>query len=224
MGIEIEFFRDDGSRISNGVGGPAKVSPTGSVLVTPEENYESTRLGKRFYLNVSALTIAATHNSPLAAATATPIVGITNPVNSGVAARIMHGFMTTISGTPPASAQPSWNYARSTNNISTNADGIPINGLIGGTNATSAMRGWVGGVALTGLGVASGQAGLLKHFGGAPFAGAIAANHDAGWYDEVNGGIVVPPGSGVMILAGSAAGTTWIVSAGMSWIEEVWPA
>lgn len=179
------------------------------------------RNGKVFMLNATAQTIAATHNSPLAAATATPIVGIINPVNSGRAAAILSGWMSSISGTPPANANPSWNFATAIQAISTNPSGSIQPGLINGSQQSS-MKAY-NNVALTGLGIATGQVGLLRHFGGAPFAGALAANHDVGWWDNVEGAIIAPPGTGIIMLAGAAAGTSWVVSAGMTWAEVDWP-
>jgi hypothetical protein len=35
----------------------------------------------------------------------------------------------------------------------------------------------------------------------------------------VDGAIVVPPGAAIGICAGTGAGTSWVVSAGMSWME-----
>lgn len=183
--------------------------------------FEAARWGRIFHLNNTAQTIAATHNSPLAAATATPIVGVINPVNSGKAAAILSGWMTSISGTPPANANPSWNFATAIQSISTNPAGSVQPGLINGANQS--VMDVYNNVALTGLGVATGQVGLLRHFGGAPFAGALAANHDQGWWDNVDGAIIVPPGTGCIMLAGAAPGTSWVVSAGMTWAEVDWP-
>lgn len=221
MGIEVDFLRDDGSRSANGVKSPPQLGPYGEVYTCDVAGYNATRIGIRYYLNTTAQTIAATHNSPLAAATATPIVGIVNPLNSGYAAVIEHGWFTTVSGTPPASSNPSWNFATGISTISTNPSGTIVNGLIG-SNDVGSMRAY-NNVALTGLGVATGQVGLIKHWGGAVFAGAVAANHDQGYVDNTNGGIIVPPGCGLFVLAGSAAGTSWVVAAGMSWREINWP-
>lgn len=222
--IRLFGRRDDGLRLAHNAENPLRLGPYGEQIVNDigfGKFYEACRTGRLFHLLNSAQTIAATHNSPLAAATGTPIVGILNPNNSGKAAIIQSGWMTTISGTPPAQANPTWNFAQNQLNISTNPAGTILSGKLDPIAGT-AMKAY-NNVALTGLNTASGNIGAIRHFGGAPFAGAIAANHDQGWFDAVEGALIVPPGCICGIFAGAAAGTTWIVSAMMSWVEADWP-
>ena len=41
--------------------------------------------------------------------------------------------------------------------------------------------------------------------------------------DEIGGAIIVPPGFLLALMAGTGAGTTWIVNAGWLWAELDWP-
>jgi hypothetical protein len=59
---------------------------------------------------------------------------------------------------------------------------------------------------------------------GAATAAAAAGNGGAGATGEdIGGAIIVPPSTFVAVMAGSGAGTTWIVNAGWSWAEIDWP-
>src|SRR5437879_1558411 len=62
--------------------------------------YEAARYGRLFSSIVKAVTVAATHNSPIAAATATPVLGLFNPTNSGKAVVLQRIAFLTTSGTP----------------------------------------------------------------------------------------------------------------------------
>jgi hypothetical protein len=192
-------------------------------LITNQAGYgrffEATRVNRVFNIYAQAVTIASTHNTPLAAATGTPIVGFIN-ISTNRAASILSGFIASQSGTPPANAQAVWNAAIAATTVSTAAAGTITPGVIG--TSSSAMKP-MNSVALTALNIAASNLIALRPFGGAPFAGAIAANHDAGTSDLVDGLIIVPPGAFIGIFAGTAAGTTWIVNAGMTWVEVDWP-
>lgn len=177
--------------------------------------FEAAFSGRVFYTYQQALTIAATHNSPLAAATATPIVGIANPPSSNRLAVVLSGFISHVSGTP-AGGQAVWNAAKSSGVLSVNPTGSIVPGFIGG--AGSIMR-CVNNIALTGLDITTGNLTAVRPFGGAAFAGALAANHDAGWLDQVDGALIVPPGALLGVFAGTGAGTSWVVNAGMMWAE-----
>src|SRR5436309_2388991 len=62
--------------------------------------FEACRNNRIFYLYAQNVTLATTHNTPLALASATPIVGIIN-TSANKAASILTGFFAWISGTPP---------------------------------------------------------------------------------------------------------------------------
>jgi len=61
---------------------------------------EKTSRGGKFCAPWNAVTVAATHNSPLTAGTGTPIVGIYNPIGSGFNLEIVKLSQHLISGTP----------------------------------------------------------------------------------------------------------------------------
>lgn len=184
--------------------------------------FETCREDRIFYLHNQAQTMAATHNTPLAAATGTPIVGFHNPANSNTAAVIIYGWFASVSGTPAAQAHPVWNVVANATGITANASGTPIPGFVSSTS-TSRMESYSN-VALTGLNTATGNLLAPRPFGFDTFAGAQAANAHNGSRDDVEGALIVPPNSICGIFAGTGAGTTWVVSAGISWVEVPWSA
>lgn len=183
--------------------------------------FEGARLGRLFYTQSQAITIAATHNTPLAAATGTPIVGFFNPPNSSVAAVILQGWFASISGTPPAQAHPVWNYAVGQNALTVTPAGT-ISSALASAAAPSQMKCYSN-LALTGLNIAAGNLAAPRPFGLDTFAGAMAANASNGATDNVDGALIIPPGTVCGIFSGVAAGTTWVVSAGALWAEVPWP-
>lgn len=183
--------------------------------------FEAARNDRIFYTQSQAITIAATHNTPLAAATGTPIVGLWNPPGSGVAVAILYGWFASVSGTPPAQAHPVWNYAVNQTAITATPTGTIFSGLASAVAATKVRP--MNNIALTGLNIAAGNLAAPRPFGLDTFAGAQAANSHNGGRDDVDGAIILPPGSVVGLFAGIAAGTTWVVSAGIGWAEVPWP-
>ena len=179
--------------------------------------YQATRAGRTFYLSNQAQTMATTHNTPLAAATGTPIVGIINPVGNTKAAVITYGWFVSVSGTPAAQAHPVWNYATQIATVSTNPAGTISNGMIQFGSPSTMLA--YNNVALTGMLISTGSVGAIRPFGMDTFAGAMAANGNNSSVDYVDGAIIVPPGAVVGLFAGVAAGTSWVVSAGMGWQE-----
>ena len=179
--------------------------------------YHATRKGRVFYLENQALTMATTHNTPMDAATDTFIVGFLNPLNSKVNAVILSGWMANVSGTPGPQAHPVWNAAFGTQSLTAVASGSIRSGYLG-AGTPSAMRAY-NNVALTGLTTGAHNFSAPRPFGVDTFAAAIAANGNNGSYDNVQGALIVPPGVMVGLCAGTTAGTTWVVSAGICWME-----
>lgn len=185
--------------------------------------FELNLRGKMFHSMVKAVTVAATHNSPIAAVTATPVLGLLNPTNSNKAAVLLRVGTSTISGTP-AGGQFVLNAIPALSTYpSTAQTGSIFSGNVGLSSAspqTSAMRVY-NNVALTALApVVANEIQLV----GAATAVAAAGNAGPGATGEdIGGAIIVPPGTFVAIMAGSGAGTTWIVNAGWSWAEVDWP-
>lgn len=209
---------DEGMTIER-VQKPMLIGPEADILSSDwmPPLYQATRQGRVFYLENQAQTMATTHNTPIAAATATPIVGFLNPPNSKVNGVILSGWFANISGTPGPQAHPVWNAAWSVGALTAVPSGTIRSGIIGAATQ-SAMRAY-NNVALTGIGTTAINLGAIRPFGMDTFAGAIAANGNNSSYDDVRGAIIVPPGAIIMLLSGTTAGTTWVVSAGMSWME-----
>lgn len=159
-------------------------------------------------------TVATTNNSPLTANTGVPLVGIFNPANSGKNLVILRATVCNVSGT--AAAQPLFVW-----NVISAPAGITAAGTNGVNNlsftANSAARLFPNS-AITGSLVAT----ALRPIGG--FTGAFATSGTAGGSacttEETAGEIIVPQGAFAGIAVGNGAGTTWIVSASMTW-EEV---
>ena len=211
-------------RVSNGALSDLRSGPNAELIVSHAgfgRFFETTRADRVFYLHNQAQTMAATHNTPLAAATGTPIVGIHNPASSGVAAVILYGWFASVSGTPAAQAHPVWNVVANATGITTNPGGSIVPGLAKSTTTSSVEA--YNNVALTGLNTATGNLLAVRPFGVDTFAGAQAANAHNGSRDDVEGAIIVPPNAICGIFAGTGAGTTWVVSAGMAWAEIEWP-
>lgn len=209
-------------RTLTGTEGEMRVGPYSEQIVNDVGHgrfFEAAARGRIFASHNSALTIASTHNHGLDNVADTPIVGFLNPVNSGKAAVILGAYFTTISGTPPPSAQPGLYLAYNQTGITAATTGTIVNTF--NPSLASAMRA-LNNIALAGLNTTTSN-NLVKMFGGAIFAGAVAANHDAGWFDAVDGQVIVAPGNAIAMLAGSAAGTSWVVTAGLTWAEIDWP-
>jgi hypothetical protein len=184
--------------------------------------FEAARYNRLYTSMVKAVTVAATHNSPIAAATATPVLGLFNPANSGKAAVFQRMAFLTTSGTP-AGGQGVLNAMTVTTPTTAALTGSIFSNLL--NNSTTSPQGSVckvyNNVALTGIvPTASNEIDLV---GGAS-AAAAAGNGGPGLLGEdVGGRYIAPPGVLVALMAGSGAGTTWIVNAAWSWVEVDWP-
>jgi len=185
--------------------------------------FELALRNRLFHSIVKAVTIAATHNSPIAAVTATPVLGLLNPATSAKAAVILRVATSTVSGTP-AGGQFVLNAIPAISTYpSTSQTGSIFSANVGLSSASpqgSLMRVY-NNVALTALApVVANEVGLV----GAATAAAAAGNGGPGnTGEDIGGAIIVPPATFVAIMAGSGAGTTWIVNAGWTWAEVDWP-
>lgn len=180
--------------------------------------FYNTLNNRTFHTFSRAVTIAATHNTPIAAATATPIVGIHNPIGNTKAAVITRYNATTTSGTP-AGGQFAFN-ALQTTTAPTTPGGNIFAGLLSAAASPqgSTMRPF-NNVALTGMLPVVGNEVIL--LGG---VSAIASGVQVNPVGEDLGGIiVVPPGFLLALMGGTGAGTTWIVNASLTWNEIDWP-
>lgn len=171
--------------------------------------YEMAYRGQLFTASTAAagVTIAATHVSPLAAATGTPLLGIFNPVNSGVNLMILRAKVATVSGTP--GGEFVWN-------VIPNPAGITSATFVQGLGNKSFAVGGFGkaytNTALTGSALAT----MFRPLGG---PAAIAAGAGTYSVEEVtDGDMVIAPG-GFAGIAATAAGTTHIAAASITWAE-----
>lgn len=155
-------------------------------------------------------TIVSGNVAPPAAAAAV-LLGILNPVGSGVNLEIVRGWLAHISGTPGAGL---WAYCIALQNatITAAANATPRNHISGAAGAKAQAYSQT---ALTGGVVFN----TVRPFPSAMFAGALAATTPGQIaMDEVAGDIVVKPGY-MVVLAPPAAGTTHVVTAGLTWAE-----
>lgn len=163
--------------------------------------------GYLFSTFVNAVTLAATHASPLTAGTGTPILSVYNPANSGKNLHLVKTKSTTTSGTPAGPLL--WNVVPNPANI-TAASAPGASNIIGGA-AGSVAKCW-NNTAVTGS-----TAGTAYRVLGGP--AAVAAG--AGLYnfeEEHKGDLIIPPGS-MLALCATGAGTTHVISAWAEWAE-----
>lgn len=183
--------------------------------------FEAARNARLFSSFVKTVTVAATHNSPIAAATATPVLGLFNPAASGRAAVLLRLSCGTISGTP-AGGQFVLNSLPVTTPTTATQTGAIFSNLL---RDTATPQGSVckvyNNVALAGIvPVVSNELALV----GQATAAAAAGNGGPGGVGEDTAGLfIAPPGILLALMAGTGAGTTWIVNASWSWAEVDWP-
>jgi hypothetical protein len=140
-----------------------------------------------------------------------PLVGIFNPLTSGVYFVIWRAVSIWNSGTPAAGGLV-WAVVAPNSPVTAAGSNSALNNLnfqLGGSIARTFIN-----TAMTGSGAGS----ILRYHGG-PTVGALAANSNQTFIDQVDGDIIVSPGSLVGLCA-AAAGTSPIVNADLTW-EEV---
>ena len=219
----IEAVRRFAVRAS-GVQADATAGPYGDLIVNDvgTGRYFNTALNGRVFTTLAkTVTIAATHNTPIGAATATPVVGFLTPIGSKRAAVLLRAAFHTTSGTP-AGGQAVLNAIHGVGtSITAAAAGSIFSTLLdSAASPDGSQMVPYNNTALTGLSPATGRE-LMVLPGGAT---AIAAGFGIGVTGEDLGGLViVPPNTLVAVMAGTGAGTTWIVNASLTWAEVDWP-
>lgn len=212
------------SRAASGANPPLTQGPFGDLIVNEgvARFFDSARLGRLFTTLIKGVTIAATHNTPIAAATATPVLGFVNPVGNVKAAVLVRVGFSTVSGTP-AGGQAMLNFIAGVGqSITAVVTGNTFSHLLSGNASPqgSTMKTY-NNVALTGLLPITGNEILLV---GAASAAAAAGNGGPGVCGEdLGGSIIVQPNTLLALMAGTGAGTSWIVNASLTWIEIDWP-
>jgi hypothetical protein len=213
-------------RTSNNVEADIRSGPFSDLIVNDSgagRYFEMVRYGLVFSTFVKAVTVAATHNSPISANTATPVIGFGNISTNKAAVLLRAAFLTT-SGTP-AGGQAVLNVqSGGALPITAAATGNIFNHLVQGgiSQQGSLMKPW-NNVALGGWLATPNPVQEMTMLGGAA-AAAAAGNGGPGVVGEDLGGLfIIPPGGLCAIMAGSGAGTTWIVNASLTWLETDWP-
>lgn len=195
--------------IADGVGVAARGGRGAEVLVSEFMGrfYEMTYRKKVFSTQVSGYTYAATGNTPLAAGTGVPVVGVYNPTGSPVNLVLLLLTIATTSGTPGGPFH--WNVIPAPAGI-TAAGAAPVSHFTFQASGSQA-KGFANAV-ITGSAAAT----YLRPVGG---PAAIAAGAGVNSITEfVDGSIIVPPGAFAGV-AGTAVGTTHVLSAGLVWAE-----
>jgi hypothetical protein len=157
----------------------------------------------------AGVTIAAAN--VFSAANAQPLVGVFNPQGSGVNAVMTLARHVWNSGTPAAGGLV-WATASAPAGVTAANNTNPTN-MLTQRAAGSKVQGYVNS-ALTAI---TGNA--IVWYSGGPTTGALAANANQAFFDEVAGLVIVPPGAAGGLFA-AAAGTNPIVNACIFW-EEV---
>lgn len=177
---------------------------------------EGTRRRKTFSgtTAIAGTTIVAANNHPIAAAAAT-MISLHNPLGSGVDAHVLQGLLVGVSGTPGV-GMIVWDVAynqtvTAVQNNNGTAGSMPVCNYASGVTGVCKVFTQT---ALTG----SGAQVLLRPFAGGFFGGALAATTFDAYVDNVDGGVVLPPG-GLISIATPATGTTFVVGAGITWME-----
>lgn len=156
----------------------------------------------------AGVTLASTSASPLAAGTGVPIIGLYNPAGSQVKLVVLRVKIAQVSGTPGGGF--AWNVIPATGSTITAASTQGLNNLTFAAGGQAKVYNFT---AITGSTAAS----MFRPIGG-PAAIALGAGVNS--VEEItDGDIVIMPGCFAGI-ACTAAGTTNIVSAGVTW-EEV---
>lgn len=202
-----------GARVfGDGAQAEARMDRTAAMVVTDgHARYAELCRRGMVYATTTALagtTVVAGNVSPVAAGAAS-ILSIYNPPGSSRIYEVWKGFVSVVSGTPGAGVMV-WN-------------GGPTAVITATTNAVAANQGLSAAVgtarcftqtALTGSSAQS----LIRMMPASHFAGTVAAANTLNFVDLVDGDLMVPEGA-VLSIAAPAAGTTWILAAGIVWAE-----
>jgi hypothetical protein len=214
--------------IAQGTGGPQVVSdgavPAAGMRVGRQGDQIVSELQGRYFEqtvrgNVYSLILTATTgtiaagNIDAAAAAASTQFALWNPPSSKVNLELLKVWIVPISGTAPGGG--CWHNFMLQGVPTIQPVGQAYNMLVGGPGPTARYVASAGGVALTGAGAITPAKGMAMNL----FAAALSATtYIQPTLEEINGDIVLPPGTGwVPCFAG--AGTTFISGYGVEWAE-----
>lgn len=217
------------SFLSDGVGTqPFRQGKLGEMIVQELHGrfYEQVVRGNVYSIGSGTTALSAT--TITLTATSTPILGIYNPTTSGVNVVMLQLALSVAANTLTAPVPPgAFLLAGSVGNTAVSTGSTPFNRKTMASSG-SAVKGFPGGVALTGLtnNVVVFDGLELPNLSGLTNAGTITAqtstsNATAGAYGVVNfdGNLIVPPG-GVLSLVNTTSTTTYSVAGRLLW-EEV---
>lgn len=183
------------------------------VQIAHGEYSDVTSRGRVFSLKSGAVTLDSANVTTSALGTATFIVGLANPVGSGKLLSILRALVVTVSGTPGGPYFYDY-YAGLT--VTAAATGIIRSNFLGANTAGASVATPLVDVAITHTGSSTAALLQLGAMGGPAAIAAGVGLYDA--RDEVRGSIIVPPGTIFGIMA-TAAGTSHVVHATLTWEE-----
>lgn len=205
---------------------PARAGPYSELIcndVGLGRYFEAVRLGRVYGTISKAITIAATHNSPIAANTATPVLGFGN-VSSNRAAVLLRAGVSNVSGTPAGGQFVLNLQAEGARTITASATGSIFNCLLtGGASPQGSQMKPLSNVALAGWLATPNAVQEIAVLGATSAAAVVGSPGPAMTGEDLGGLFIVPPGGLCAIMAGSGAGTTWVVNASLIWAEVDWP-
>lgn len=199
--------------LAQGAANALRGDKTGALATTDAHSrfQEAVIQGNVYSLSTAAAGVTIAAANVFSASNAQPLVGIFNPANSGVNAVMLLCRSIWNSGTSGASGLV-WAVAPSPAGVTAANNTNPTNMLTGRASG-SKVQGYVNS-ALTAI---TGNA--IVMFSGGPSVGALTANSNQGYFDPIDGLVVIAPGCAGGIFAASA-GTSPIVAASIAW-EEV---
>jgi hypothetical protein len=192
---------------------PVRLTKTGEIAFSQAHGayQEAVLRGGVWCLSSAAagITVAAAH--VIGAAAGSPLVGMFNPINSGVNLVMLRANSSWNSGTTGAGGLV-WGC------IAANA-GVTATGANGAINMLTLASGGSLAKTFTNSALTGAGASVLLRFLGGPTVGALAANANQTVNEVTDGDIICPPG-GVIGLFAATAGTSPIVGCSVTW-EEV---
>lgn len=171
--------------------------------------YSLAKRGLMFGFSSAAITVAATHNSPLAANTGTPVIALWNPVNSGKDIVVLKTGVCTVSGQPGGPFV--WNYGVVTTTAA--ALSTPVSARFGQSPAGSIAQ------VYSNVATTSSLAGTLAfHAAAITNITGAGSNGPSAFYEDRGGDIIIPPGAWGAICS-TVTGTSHVIQASVLWAE-----
>jgi len=212
--------------LTDNVPSTARSGKQGDLIVSELQGrfYEQAYRGRLFRTgSVAPVNLSANSITTATSATGTPIVGLWNPVGSGKNAVVLQSMLQAYANTLTAPVGPgSFFWLMSLNNSALTLGATPYNMLTQSASG-SVCKGFIGGVALTGLtnAMAVAYPANFQNATGLTHGTITATNatlSSVGGVDNIDGSIIVPPG-GVLGLYNSTSTTTFAAVGSLLWAE-----